>query len=91
MFEILTKGQTIVLFDPTEDNMLCLRLTAETRAQYMNNPPRVIGKLIYSDTMGQFWEIGFAFAPEVLWSDKFGRRGGREYNYERQVAPPHGA
>jgi hypothetical protein len=85
MFDVITKGKEITLFDPAEDIILRLALTSETRERYMKEPPTVVGKFRYRDPLDNLWEIGFAFAPNVLWDDDFGRWGGADYNYERQI------
>lgn len=62
-----------------------ITLTPENRADFMANPPPVVGRVIYSDPMGVKYEHRFAFVASPAWGHSFKRWGGRERNYEREI------
>ena len=89
-FAILQKGDAIKVDPRTgitdyEGCIDVLVLDQEYRGLVMKHCPPVIGKVIYSDPLGNRYEHNFAFVASPAWGDTFKRYGGKVYNYEREA------
>lgn len=61
--------------------------TPEEWRDVIFNPPPIIGRVQYLDSAAMLWEYRFAFAPMTVWTDKWKRWGGRQYNGHHEADP----
>lgn len=62
-----------------------ITMTPETFHTVMRNPPPYIGRIEYTDAIGTRRVLGFAFRPSMLTSDRVGRWGGPDLNYDVEL------